>query len=55
MIYGTKSKLIINQFTNISKKVSSTLANPSPILASKKELKAVSNSEGGMLSGQISV
>ena len=52
---GTKSKLIINQFTNMSKKVSRSLATRCPILASNKELSALSPSEVGTLSGQISV
>lgn len=39
----------------MSKRVSRSLATPCPILASNKELRALSPSEGGMSSGQISV
>lgn len=43
------------QFTRMSKRVSRSLATRWPILASKRVLRALSPSEGGMSSGQISV
>lgn len=46
---------ILNQFTNMSKRVSRSLATRCPILASSKELRALSPSEDEMLSGHISV
>lgn len=46
---------IMIQFTRISKRVSRTLATRWPILASNRLLRALSPSEGGMSSGQISV
>lgn len=51
---GARLNCIITQFTKISNRVSRNLATRCPILASSMELRALSPSEGGMSSGQIS-